>query len=122
MSEHDIKLQIKEAEFLSQVTELLEMFRWRWCHFRPARTKDGWRTALSGDKGFPDIVAIKELNGGSVRLLFIELKREQGKLTEAQKGWLDLLNKVAGVETYVWYPHNWNEICNSLIEMVGEQI
>ena len=77
---------ISETAFASQVEDLLSLYHWRWCHWRPARTEHGWRTALSGDKGFPDYCCIRP-----PRLIFAELKDQYSKPTPEQQEWLDLL-------------------------------
>jgi len=101
-------VKITERDFSSQVEDLLRLYGWRWSHFRPARTKDGWVTALSGDKGFPDYVAVKE-----ARVLFIELKSEKGQLSEEQWEWLyDLRDSM--VEAYVWRPSDFDKIVGIL--------
>jgi len=81
-------MKISEIEFSSTIEDLLNIYKWRWCHFRTARTKDSWRTALSGDKGFPDYIAVRP-----PRLLIAELKSEDGKLTDDQQLWLDALRE-----------------------------
>jgi len=117
-------MQITEQQFSQQVEELLEIYHWRWCHFRPARTlkkgKYGWRTAMSGDQGFPDYIAVR--NG---KLLIFELKSDKGKPSNAQVEWLMDLMMVAAaaelrvggiIEVKLWKPENWDEI----VEMLGE--
>jgi hypothetical protein len=91
---------IKECDFASQVEDLLKLYGWLWVHNRPARTQKGWRTALSGYKGFPDYVAVKE-----GRLLFIELKGDTGKPTLEQDRWNEELSKT-GAEVGVFYPRH----------------
>lgn len=90
-------IQITEKEFSQQVEDLLNLFNWRWCHFRPARTEHGWRTALSGYAGFLDYVAIKD------RLIIFELKSENGRITKDQQEWLDAL-AACGQEVYLVRP------------------
>ena len=93
-----------ETQFASAVEDLLELYGWLWCHFRPAKTDKGWRTALSGHKGLPDYVAAK-----SGRLLMFELKSAAGKVSQAQQEWLDALKKTKA-EVYLWRPDMWPEI------------
>ena len=101
---------MNEADFATQVYDLLSRFGWHWCHFRPGRTLHGWHTALTGDPGFPDVIAIRYeetldiLVAPKYRLVFIELKSDLGKVTEAQEEWLVLL-KAAGAEVYLWRPN-----------------
>lgn len=89
---------ITEKQFATQVESLLSIFQWRWCHFRPARTKHGWTTAMSGHPGFPDYIAVK-----GERLLAVEIKSEKGKVTPEQMAWLDAFQE-AGAETFLWRP------------------
>lgn len=104
-----------ERDFARQVEELLNLYKWRWCHFRPARVKgkgkDGWVTPLSGYSGFPDYVAVRM--GEPTRLLFIELKSEKGRVTEEQMKWFVSL-VASGNESYIWKPSDWNEILDTL--------
>lgn len=93
-----------EAQFASAVEDLLEIYNWKWCHFRPAETKKGWRTPLSGHKGLPDYIAVK--NG---RLLMFELKSDTGKISLNQMEWLNLLRKTKA-EVYVWFPSDWDQL------------
>jgi hypothetical protein len=89
--------RVTEKEFSQQVEDLLNLFGWRWCHFRPAQTEYGWRTALSGYQGFPDYIAVKD------RLIIFELKSEKGKVSTYQQEWLDTL-AACGAEVYLWRP------------------
>lgn len=82
------KLKISETAFASQVEDLLRLYHWHWCHFRPGRTTKGWRTSLTGHKGLPDYIAVRP-----PRLVFAELKDEYSKTTPEQQAWLDLLDE-----------------------------
>jgi hypothetical protein len=48
------------------------------------------------------------------RLIVAELKRVGGRLTAAQRGWLDALGQCAGVECYLWCPEDWDAIVTTL--------
>ncbi len=52
--------------------------------------------------GFPDLVLVHPSHG----VLFRELKTETGRLTAAQKTWIDTLT-VAGANAAVWRPLAW---------------
>lgn len=103
-------LKITEAGFLGQVTTLAEYLGWRWVHFRPAKTKHGWRTPVSGPlgKGWPDLILVRAKDH---RLMLVELKRdEKSEWLEGQKEnllWLERALVVGGtgarIEVYVWY-------------------
>jgi hypothetical protein len=95
---------VLEREFMRSVVELARLQGWRIHHDRPAVDRSGrWSTPIQGDPGFPDLVLAR---GG--RVVAAELKAGPNKLTEAQQGWLAAL--AGGVETYVWYPKDWETI------------
>lgn len=90
-----------ERELQNAVGEMARTFGWRAAHFRPARTADGWRTAVGFDgKGFPDLVLARE------RLLFVELKAARGRLGPEQVAWREALEH-AGCEYHLWTPVEW---------------
>jgi hypothetical protein len=99
---------VTEREFQLAITDALTLFGWRWCHFRPARTQRGWRTALSGAPGFPDVVAVR-----GDQVLFAELKAETGRLSEDQGRWLAELGS-AGADVHCWRPSDWDAIEETL--------
>ena len=90
-----------ESELLDVVLETAALFGWRSAHFRPAMTKHGWRTAVSGDgKGFPDLTMVR-----GDRIIFAELKSRRGQMSDDQWDWLDVLADVG--EVYVLRPEQW---------------
>lgn len=134
------QVKISEADFASQVEDLLERFGWKWVHMRPARVlrhrKETYETAYSGHKEFLDYLAIR-----APRILVAELKPGTGKLSPEQEEWLkawedcqravtvepiNVGNKwqthrvINGLkffvlpEVYVWRPEDWNEIVECL--------
>lgn len=96
---------LTEADWSRRVIETAQLFGWKYAHFRPARTAKGWRTAMSGDVGFPDLVLVR---GG--RLILAELKAGRGVVTPDQSEWLQEFARVPCVESYVWRPENWQEV------------
>ena len=48
--------------------------------------------------GYPDLTLVR-----GERLIYAELKTERGRLTEAQRDWLERLGRTCA-ETYVWRP------------------
>lgn len=109
-------LEITEKQFSSPVEDLLNRFGWHWCHFRPARTEKGWRTALSGHQGLPDYIAVRP-----PRLLIFELKSERGKVSPKQQEWLDILKQCTPIldmipipEVYLFRPSQLEEIVGIL--------
>jgi hypothetical protein len=96
---------ISEASHQSAVIELAQRTGWRVAHFRPAMTTKGWRTPVSGDgAGYPDLTLVRP-----PELLVVELKTEKGKLSAAQREWLQDLD-MCGVEIHVWRPSAWRAI------------
>ena len=91
---------ITEAAWQEQVIQIAQLRGWMVAHFRPAQNSRGeWRTAVAADgAGFPDLVLARR---GIV--FFVELKRQTGRVTDAQASWLTEL----GANTYVWRPSDW---------------
>jgi hypothetical protein len=101
--------KISETDFLKQIIDLCHALGYVVAHFRPGMNQRGrWMTAVSGDgAGFPDLVLVKD------RVIYAELKSEHGKTAIEQDKWLSLL-KLAGQETYVWKPSQFEEIVRIL--------
>jgi hypothetical protein len=98
-------IRMSEADLLSNVIELAELFKWRCVHFRPGMNRRGhWSTAMSGTHaaGWPDLVLCRE------RLVAVELKSARGSVTPEQQSWLAALARV-GVEVHVWRPEQWSD-------------
>jgi hypothetical protein len=116
---------LTEAQFMEQVTELAELFGWEWIHIRHARTKESWRTPISGPlgKGWPDLVMIRQRDH---RLLFVELKSDNAYATHEQDRVLGNLmttehyREACGckhgpdVRVELWRPEDWELIERTL--------
>jgi len=100
MSTSPLYSQISEAVFTEQVIRIARVFGWLVMHQRPARTNRGWRTAISGDAGFPDLVMLRRN-----RAILAELKSAKGKVAPAQQTWLEAAS-LAGIEAYIWKPRD----------------
>ncbi len=48
------------------------------------------------------------------RLMFVELKSENGTVSDDQEGWHEDLRAIEGAEMYIWRPANWDEIVEAL--------
>ena len=93
---------MSEDDLLTSVIDEAHRLSWRVVHFRPAKTKKGWRTAVQGDgEGFPDLLLLRGKRG-----IAAELKSMKGRITSEQAGWL-LDFEVTGWRTYVWRPADW---------------
>ncbi len=93
-----------EAQLQRFVLELAAKLR-----FLPYHTHDSRKSHT----GFPDLVLLRP-----PRLIFAELKGDSdyGKKgpTEDQRRWINALKLVPGVEVYVWYPRDINDIVTIL--------
>lgn len=73
----------------------------------------GWRKAYHvydsrrSHSGFPDLVLVRE------RIIYLELKSEAGKVSDAQQEWLDALNAADG-EAYVIRPRHLSQLATIL--------
>lgn len=101
----NIKPKISENEFLSQVIKFASLNGWKCAHFRASLNRRGkWQTAVQADgAGFPDLVLVRE------RVIWAELKSENGKQTNEQVDWYTWLQD-ADQEVYVWRPSDWPNI------------
>lgn len=77
-----------EKDLLSQVVKLAKTYQWRYYHTYNSRKSVA---------GFPDITLVRH-----GRLIFAELKRQDGRFRPGQREWLDDLMPVA--EVHVWRP------------------
>lgn len=101
-----------ESQFQECVTSLAELCGWKWIHFRPARVVRGGRekyeTPFSGHgKGEFDIQLLRDC------LVKVELKFGKNKPTPEQTTRLADYKR-AGVEAYIWWPDDWEEIVTRL--------
>jgi hypothetical protein len=99
-----------EAQFMAGVLEYAGLRGWRW--WRDQATNTPRRCSGCGmirrtprnAAGWPDLVLIRR-----PRIIFAELKAEDGVVSEDQRAWLDEL-AACGQHVYVWYPSSWPEI------------
>lgn len=82
---------LTEKEWQAQVTQLAKQTGWRGAY----HTYDSRRSS----SGFPDLVLVRD------RVVYLELKREKGKLSPAQRDWIGWLLS-AGAEVYVVRPRD----------------
>src|SRR5574340_606051 len=94
---------LREAELQRQVTDVLELLGYAWCHWRPLRNSRGiWQVPVEGPlgTGWPDLFAVRVRDG---RAVAIELKRELRIETPEQAHVLAVLD-AAGIRTAVIRP------------------
>ncbi len=114
--------QVSEDELKSTIIHAANVFGWHVHHDRAARNTSGkWATHIQGDAGFPDLVLAR-----AGRVIFAELKRATGKVSDTQFAWLVALGQPGGTpsqqavdpksnpEVYVWRPIDLPEIMEIL--------
>ena len=84
---------VTEASWQSTVIDLAELTGW-WVYHNP----DSRRS----QPGFPDLVLFR-----APRVMFLELKRETGRLSTVQREVLAELEGCPGVEVHVARPSDW---------------
>ncbi len=104
-----------EADLDAEIRRLCRVYGWRYYHSF---------LSIRSTKGFPDLCLVR-----APRVAFCELKKQGGRLTEArlvrtnrgyprwvegQKEWLRDLAGCPGVETYIWYPADINDVVTIL--------
>ena len=100
---------MNERQFQAQVISIAKMNGWRVFHPMKMQARDGsWRTALSGDRGWPDLCLAHRERG----FIVCELKADRGVLSQDQKEWLFHLAPWA--ECYVWKPSDLHNIAKRL--------
>jgi len=90
-----------EAEWTTWVIQAAQLHGWMAHHARPARTAQGWRTAVQGDVGAPDLLLARD---GAV--LAAELKTDKGRVRPEQKVWLAAL----GDHGRLWRPRDRDDV------------
>jgi hypothetical protein len=93
---------VTEAELLSTVRDAC-----RWSGVMCYHVFDSRRS----EPGYPDLTLV-----GLSGVVFRELKSSTGRLTPAQRTWLDRLN-AAGADAAVWRPDSWPD--RVLTELAG---
>jgi hypothetical protein len=104
-----LPVNLTEATFTRVIIAYAQAHGWLVYHQRPAITAKGWRTAVQGNPGFPDLVLARK----SV-IVIAELKRKHGKMTESQIAWMRAfgwpIRLPSGVIVRLWTPDDWEDI------------
>jgi len=90
-----------ERDLQKGVIDVARILGYRVSAFRPAQTSKGWRTAVQGDVGWPDLCIV-----GHGRILFRELKVGRNTLSAEQVEWIRALEE-AGSDVGVWTDVDW---------------
>lgn len=107
--QHGTALHCTEADWQTTVVDYAHLTGWLALHIPTTQDATGrHRTAVAYDgAGFPDLILTRN------RIIYAELKTQQGRLTPNQQTWRNALTK-AGAEYYVWRPSDWNQIIETL--------
>ena len=105
----DIAKRMTETELAANILDAAAKLGWR------VKRDPTWR-ATCACPGFPDLTMARETANGQARLIYAELKRENGKLTRPQEEWLALLRKTAA-GVYVWKPSQW--LSGEIVEVLS---
>jgi hypothetical protein len=89
---------IPEVEFMWQIIQLARHCGWLTYH-----PFDSRRSAV----GYPDLTLVHRERQ---QLVFLEVKRESGKATEAQEAWIAALCAIPGVAAMVVKPSQWEMV------------
>lgn len=88
---------LSEAEWQAQVVELAELYGWFVYHtYDSRRSHPGW----------PDLVLARPTTG---ELIYVELKTDRGRLSDAQRTWLRVLED-CNQEVHVWRPRDFDDL------------
>lgn len=99
--QRDLDAAGTEADWQREVLAYAHKHGWLCAHFRAARTDKGYRTAMSGDVGFPDCVFARD---GVVVLAELKALGKEHLVTAYQRRWLE----AAGGK--LWTPANREEM------------
>lgn len=103
---HKPVIPISEREFMSQVIEMARFLGYLVYHPYDSR---------HSTPGFPDLTMIKPgCDDRPGRIIFAELKSTTGRVTLAQKTWLEALKSCTGIEVYLWRPADFDSIVECL--------
>ena len=100
-----MKITVSEKQFSQQVVDLAKILGWK--------VYRCW-LSIHSPAGFPDLTMVKTLSDGYTVILFVELKRDGGKLTQSQIEWLGLLRKPEGCFSFVWTPSQFDAVVEIL--------
>jgi len=98
-----IDAAMTEAELQRQVIDLAEALGWLVYHTYNSRRSQ---------RGFPDLCLVK-----GTRLMFVELKREKGKLSAYQQEWLRAIDDAKRVDWRIVRPSSFDTLADDLKQL-----
>jgi hypothetical protein len=87
---------MSEKQFQQLVVDYAETRGWHWHHETDSRLSRA---------GLPDLLLCRP-----PRVVFAELKAQDGRLSPPQQRWISLLSRCPGVAVHVWRPDDWPTI------------
>lgn len=100
-----------EREYETTILEAARIGGWRVHAERPAQTAKGWRTAIRGSAGWPDLFLVHPTRGA----MALELKRRPRRPTVDQELWLAALAG-AGIDArLVYVPDDLDALVRELV-------
>lgn len=97
----DPRLEMTEKDWQTEVTRIAKQWGWLVYHTFLSR----WSAP-----GYPDLVMV---NTARKQIIYAELKRERGKLSEKQQEWIEAL-RACGQQVFVWRPSDIEEVMEIL--------
>jgi hypothetical protein len=98
--------RLSERDFQAQIIQLARMSGWLCYHTHDSRRSE---------PGWPDLTMVQPgCDDRPGRIIFVELKTDTGRVTPAQRTWLEALARCPNVEVHVWRPSQWDEIVSRL--------
>lgn len=92
---------LSEAAYQQRIIDYSKLTGWMCMHTRPAKTDKGWRTPITGNVGFVDLVLARRS-----MVWFFEVKSETGRADADQLKWMAAL----GPRARVVRPSDWDWI------------
>lgn len=125
----ELLAQMNWRQWEAHVQGLLRFYGWRHFHApdnKPTVGRGGRAGRQRVEPGFPDVIAVRRLRGYGPELVVAELKTGTGRLSAAQRGWLEdwrafqaavhaagkiaaqsvAVHRLAAVGVYVWRPED----------------
>jgi hypothetical protein len=104
------EVRLSEKQWQGFVVDYARVMGWKAYHHSDSRkaVKRGGELIMVGDadaKGLLDWMMVRP-----PRVLFVELKREDGKMTPEQTECFAKLSRCPGVEVYLWKPSDRTEV------------
>jgi hypothetical protein len=103
-----MRFDCPETPFEDAVLDLAKQMGWHRHAERAARTAKGHRTAIKGERGFPDLVLAHRHHG----IVFAELKSHHGDYGPGQQDWLRALDHDTNMDVLVvtWRPEDFDPL------------